>query len=193
MGEWLDWVILWVFSNLGDSMILYTSLLLSPWCQSSSRKDAGLFTLPDISHKCVTPRDDTIYMIHFPQEEWGGERHMRPGPVHLRSKCVLGYHIKCILYKEHPTLRLDLMILKVISNLSNSVIVRSYDSLDTPRCFNRVAIESVPEVLQLDSPHIWNLALVFSVFRFKNTKCKLRPTLWFRRSQFPCLPFKNCL
>ena len=21
-GEWLDWVILWVFSNLGDSMIL---------------------------------------------------------------------------------------------------------------------------------------------------------------------------
>jgi len=22
MGEWLDWVILWVFSNLGDSMIL---------------------------------------------------------------------------------------------------------------------------------------------------------------------------
>jgi len=21
MGEWLDWVILWVFSNLGDSMI----------------------------------------------------------------------------------------------------------------------------------------------------------------------------
>ena len=23
MGEWLDWVILWVFSNLGDSMILW--------------------------------------------------------------------------------------------------------------------------------------------------------------------------
>ena len=23
MGGWLDWVILWVFSNLGDSMILY--------------------------------------------------------------------------------------------------------------------------------------------------------------------------
>jgi len=22
MGEWLDWVILWVFSNLSDSMIL---------------------------------------------------------------------------------------------------------------------------------------------------------------------------
>ena len=22
MGEWLDWMILWVFSNLGDSMIL---------------------------------------------------------------------------------------------------------------------------------------------------------------------------
>jgi len=24
MGGWLDWVILWVFSNLGDSMILKT-------------------------------------------------------------------------------------------------------------------------------------------------------------------------
>jgi len=23
MGEWLDWMILWVFSNLGDSMILW--------------------------------------------------------------------------------------------------------------------------------------------------------------------------
>jgi len=23
MGEWLDWMILWVFSNLCDSMILY--------------------------------------------------------------------------------------------------------------------------------------------------------------------------
>jgi len=23
MGRWLDWVILWVFSNLGDSMILW--------------------------------------------------------------------------------------------------------------------------------------------------------------------------
>ena len=23
MGGWLDWVILWVFSNLGDSVILY--------------------------------------------------------------------------------------------------------------------------------------------------------------------------
>ena len=23
MGEWLDWVILWVFSNLDDSMILH--------------------------------------------------------------------------------------------------------------------------------------------------------------------------
>jgi len=22
-GEWLDWMILWVFSNLSDSMILY--------------------------------------------------------------------------------------------------------------------------------------------------------------------------
>ena len=25
MGGWLDWVILWVFSNLGDSMILFPS------------------------------------------------------------------------------------------------------------------------------------------------------------------------
>jgi len=24
-GEWLDWMILWVFSNLGDSMILLFS------------------------------------------------------------------------------------------------------------------------------------------------------------------------
>jgi len=24
MGGWLDWVILWVFSNLGDSVILYS-------------------------------------------------------------------------------------------------------------------------------------------------------------------------
>jgi len=28
MGEWLDWVILWVFSNLGDSMILLFYLLV---------------------------------------------------------------------------------------------------------------------------------------------------------------------
>ena len=28
MGGWLDWMILWVFSNLGDSMILYTVVLL---------------------------------------------------------------------------------------------------------------------------------------------------------------------
>ena len=26
MGEWLDWVILWVFSNLSDSMILWISI-----------------------------------------------------------------------------------------------------------------------------------------------------------------------
>jgi len=28
MGGWLDWMILWVFSNVGDSMILYTVVLL---------------------------------------------------------------------------------------------------------------------------------------------------------------------
>jgi len=28
MGGWLDWVILWVFSNLGDSVILLPSLHL---------------------------------------------------------------------------------------------------------------------------------------------------------------------
>ena len=28
MGGWLDWVILWVFSNLGDSMILWFQLPL---------------------------------------------------------------------------------------------------------------------------------------------------------------------
>lgn len=129
----------------------------------------------------------------LPQGKWGGERHVRPGSVHLRSKSAFEYCIKYILYKVHPTLRLDLVVLKVISNLSNSIILRFYDSLDTPRFFNRVALESLPEVRQLDSAQIWNLALVFSVIRFKNTKCKLRPTLWFRRPQFPCLPFKNCL
>lgn len=110
--------------------------------------------MSDISHKCFTPRDDAIYTIHFPQGKWGEERHMRPGPVHLRSKTALGYCIKCILYKVHPTLRLDLVILKVISNLSNSMILQSYDSLDTPKFFNRIALESVPEVLQLDSVQI---------------------------------------
>ena len=29
MGEWLDWVILWVFSNLGDSMILIRRTMVS--------------------------------------------------------------------------------------------------------------------------------------------------------------------
>jgi len=31
MGEWLDWVILWVFSNLGDSMILW--FYDTPWVE----------------------------------------------------------------------------------------------------------------------------------------------------------------
>ena len=40
MGGWLDWVILWVFSNLGDSMIIFCfiifSCISSIWCSSSS-------------------------------------------------------------------------------------------------------------------------------------------------------------
>ena len=37
MGEWLDWVILWVFSNLGDSMILWW------WWQWEKRKLCMLY------------------------------------------------------------------------------------------------------------------------------------------------------
>jgi len=30
-GEWLDWMILWVFSNLSDSVILRQKLNLGAW------------------------------------------------------------------------------------------------------------------------------------------------------------------
>jgi len=31
MAGWLDWVILWVSSNVGDSMILYFQLAMGDW------------------------------------------------------------------------------------------------------------------------------------------------------------------
>jgi len=33
MGGWLDWVILWVFSNLGDSMILFYDSMIPSECR----------------------------------------------------------------------------------------------------------------------------------------------------------------
>ena len=37
-GEWLDWMILWVFSNLSNSMILYVVTLVFRVIQSSVQK-----------------------------------------------------------------------------------------------------------------------------------------------------------
>jgi len=39
-GEWLDWMILWVFSNLSDSMIL---VILQNFC-SHAKSEQTLFT-----------------------------------------------------------------------------------------------------------------------------------------------------
>jgi len=60
MGGWLDWVILWVFSNLGDSVILL------PCCRTSGtcfliiqRRKKSRNSLPEFlsdshfSHSCV--------------------------------------------------------------------------------------------------------------------------------------------
>jgi len=41
MGEWLDWVILWVFSNLGDSMILIGALDLEKYPSNSECNGLG--------------------------------------------------------------------------------------------------------------------------------------------------------
>jgi len=65
MGGWLDWVILWGFSNLGDSMILYPHLLcflITSHCICASR---------------------VAYLECF----FGLERNLKMG-AHNREKCV---------------------------------------------------------------------------------------------------------
>ena len=43
LGGWLDWVILWVFSNLGDSMILFMVFCLFGWLFFFKKGNLGLF------------------------------------------------------------------------------------------------------------------------------------------------------
>ena len=38
MGGWLDWVVLWVFSNLGDSMIIQTNATIYCPLQGSNAR-----------------------------------------------------------------------------------------------------------------------------------------------------------
>ena len=68
MGEWLDWVILWVFSNLSDFTILWGNIIpleFPKWKQHESRKH--MQTHGKVSCRCVgglIPFGFTIIWVH---------------------------------------------------------------------------------------------------------------------------------
>jgi len=45
MGGWLDWVILWVFSNLGDSMKSFVLVKFLPYDLGKDYSTVGIFHL----------------------------------------------------------------------------------------------------------------------------------------------------
>ena len=101
MGEWLDWVILWVFSNLSDSMILWKPHL--PMC---SPYFSTLFFFLNVkisecqgfsyfsAHRFCLNRKRAIYAVSWPPacELWNSPHCVNPTVSRWRSTCTNETH-----------------------------------------------------------------------------------------------------